>query len=53
MIDPETEGHRVAVRFRADHGLGDQPLGDLITIIEQTTVWMSRCSTCTPPSTGW
>lgn len=37
MIDPETDGRRVAERFRADHGLGDQPLGDIITIIEQTT----------------
>jgi len=36
-IDPETDGRQAAEEFRAQHGLGDQPLGDLITIIEQTT----------------
>jgi len=36
-IDPETEGRQPAEEFQAEHGLGNQPLGDLITIIEQTT----------------
>ena len=35
-IDPEANGRHAAEEFRAEHRLGDQPLGDLITIIEQT-----------------
>ena len=35
--DAEGEGRRAAGRFRKDHHLEDQPLGDLVTIIEQTT----------------
>lgn len=33
----EEEAEAAAARFRAEHRLGSQPLGDLITIIEQTT----------------
>jgi Zn-dependent peptidase ImmA (M78 family) len=33
----ETEGCELASRFRADHHLGVQPLGDLLEIIEQAT----------------
>lgn len=33
----EGEGRAAAVRFRQEHHLGLQPLGDLVTIIEQTT----------------
>jgi Zn-dependent peptidase ImmA (M78 family)/transcriptional regulator with XRE-family HTH domain len=33
----ETEGRAAAERFRAEHRLGVQPLGDLVAIIEQTT----------------
>lgn len=32
----ESEGRDAADRFRRDHGLGVQPLGDLVTVIEQT-----------------
>jgi Zn-dependent peptidase ImmA (M78 family) len=33
----EAEGRAAAKRFRRDHHLGVQPLGDLVAIIEQTT----------------
>ncbi|WP_137723893.1 ImmA/IrrE family metallo-endopeptidase [Prescottella subtropica] len=36
-MSAETEGAVAARQFRRDHHLGTQPLGDLITIIEQTT----------------
>lgn len=34
-MNPETEGRAAAERFREDHRLGTQPLGDLVAIIEQ------------------
>lgn len=36
-MSAETEGCAAAIRFRQEHRLGVQPLGDLIAIIEQTT----------------
>jgi Zn-dependent peptidase ImmA (M78 family) len=36
-VDTETEGRAAAQRFRREHRLGVQPLGDLVTVIEQTT----------------
>lgn len=36
-MNAETEGRTVAARFRREHDLGVQPLGDLVTIIEQAT----------------
>lgn len=36
-MNAEAEGCRAAVRFRQEHRLGVQPLGDLVAIIEQTT----------------
>ena len=33
----ETEGSEAAARFRKDHHLGAQPLGDLLEIIEEAT----------------
>lgn len=36
-MDVEAVGRAAAERFRRDHNLGAQPLGDLVTIIEQTT----------------
>lgn len=33
----ETEGSAFAAQFRQDHHLGVQPLGDLVTVIEQAT----------------
>jgi Zn-dependent peptidase ImmA (M78 family) len=36
-LNPESEGRTAAARFRRDHHLGVQPLGDLVAIIEQTT----------------
>ncbi|MGH3282222.1 MAG: ImmA/IrrE family metallo-endopeptidase, partial [Trebonia sp.] len=33
----EAEGSEFAKRFRQDHGLGVQPLGDLVAVIEQAT----------------
>ena len=33
----ETEGSALAERFRGDHHLGVQPLGDLVAVIEQAT----------------
>jgi len=34
-LNAETEGISAATRFRRDHHLGTQPLGDLVAIIEQ------------------
>lgn len=36
-MDAEAEGRAAAQRFRREHHLGQQPLGDLVTVIEQTT----------------
>lgn len=36
-MNAEAEGLAAAVRFRADHHLGVQPLGDLVAVIEQVT----------------
>ncbi|MER5671978.1 ImmA/IrrE family metallo-endopeptidase [Pseudonocardia alni] len=36
-MNPEREGKKQAERFRADHRLGVQPLGDLIEIVEHST----------------
>jgi Zn-dependent peptidase ImmA (M78 family) len=36
-LNAETEGSASAARFRQDHHLGVQPLGDLLEIIEQAT----------------
>ncbi|WP_045878174.1 ImmA/IrrE family metallo-endopeptidase [Pseudofrankia sp. DC12] len=36
-MTPEAEGGDAAARFRHDHRLGAQPLGDLVAIVEQTT----------------
>lgn len=36
-MNAEAEGRAAAVRFRQDHHLGVQPLGDLVALIEQTT----------------
>jgi Zn-dependent peptidase ImmA (M78 family) len=36
-MSAEVEGRRAAERFRNEHQLGVQPLGDLVAIIEQTT----------------
>lgn len=37
MFDAEADGRTAAARFRAEHHLGVQPLGDLIAIIEHAT----------------
>ncbi len=36
-MNAEAEGRQAAEQFRAEHHLGVQPLGDLVSIIEQTT----------------
>jgi Zn-dependent peptidase ImmA (M78 family) len=36
-VNPEDEGRTAAGRFRREHQLGFQPLGDLVAIIEQVT----------------
>jgi Zn-dependent peptidase ImmA (M78 family) len=36
-VTAEAEGKAAAARFRRHHGLGGQPLGDLVAVIEQTT----------------
>ena len=36
-MNPEVDGSAAAARFRQEHRLGLQPLGDLVTLIEQTT----------------
>lgn len=37
MMNTENEGRAAAERFRREHHLGVQPLGDLVAIIEQVT----------------
>ncbi len=37
ILSAETEGRTAAARFRQEHHLGSQPLGDLVAVIEQTT----------------
>lgn len=37
MVSTEVEGREAAERFRHEHHLGVQPLGDLVAIIEQAT----------------
>lgn len=36
-MNAETEGRTAAARFRGEHHLGVQPLGDLVAVIEQAT----------------
>ncbi|AII11483.1 ImmA/IrrE family metallo-endopeptidase [Rhodococcus opacus] len=36
-MSAESEGREAAAAFRREHGLGTQPLGDLVALIEQTT----------------
>ncbi|MFF5085299.1 ImmA/IrrE family metallo-endopeptidase [Actinoplanes sp. NPDC000266] len=36
IVDPEAEGRTAAARFRQEHFLGQQPLGDLVALIEQS-----------------
>ena len=36
-MNAEFEGGDAAARFRQEHGLGVQPMGDLVAIVEQTT----------------
>lgn len=36
-MNTEADGRAMAVRFRRDHHLGVQPLGDLVAVIEQAT----------------
>jgi Zn-dependent peptidase ImmA (M78 family) len=36
-VNAEAEGRTAAARFRRDHRLGVQPLGDLVAVIEQAT----------------
>jgi Zn-dependent peptidase ImmA (M78 family) len=36
-LTAETEGRVSAAQFRRDHHLGEQPLGDLVAVIEQAT----------------
>lgn len=36
-MNAEVDGRAMASRFRRDHRLGIQPLGDLVAVIEQTT----------------
>lgn len=36
-MTPENEGRNAAEAFRNEHGLGSQPLGDLVSLIEKTT----------------
>ncbi|MFI6070808.1 ImmA/IrrE family metallo-endopeptidase [Actinoplanes sp. NPDC051343] len=35
-VNPEAEGRAAAERFRREHDLGHQPLGDIVALIEQT-----------------
>jgi len=35
-VNAETEGRAAAERFRQEHRLGPQPLGDLVALIEQS-----------------
>jgi Zn-dependent peptidase ImmA (M78 family) len=36
-VSAEAEGSELAARFRREHNLGEQPLGDLVSVIEQAT----------------
>jgi Zn-dependent peptidase ImmA (M78 family) len=36
-VSAEAEGSELAARFRREHHLGEQPLGDLVAVIEQAT----------------
>jgi Zn-dependent peptidase ImmA (M78 family) len=36
IVNPEAEGQAAAERFRHEHHLGLQPLGDLVALVEQT-----------------
>jgi hypothetical protein len=36
-VNAQAEGRDAAARFRKDHRLGVQPLGDLVAVIEQAT----------------
>lgn len=36
-MSAEAEGSKLAARFRREHRLGEQPLGDLVAVIEQAT----------------
>jgi Zn-dependent peptidase ImmA (M78 family) len=36
-LNAEAEGNAAAAQFRLDHHLGAQPLGDLVTVIDQAT----------------
>ncbi len=36
-MNAEAEGRTAALRFREEHGLGMQPMGDLVAVIEQVT----------------
>lgn len=36
-LNAEADGRAMAARFRQDHHLGAQPLGDLVALIDQTT----------------
>jgi Zn-dependent peptidase ImmA (M78 family) len=36
-VSAEADGSELAARFRREHHLGEQPLGDLVAIIEQAT----------------
>jgi Zn-dependent peptidase ImmA (M78 family) len=36
-VTAESDGKRAAENFRSEYHLGDQPLGDLVALIEQTT----------------
>ncbi|MDA3629834.1 ImmA/IrrE family metallo-endopeptidase [Saccharopolyspora oryzae] len=36
-MTPEQQGREAAAAFRREHHLGDQPLGDLVALIERTT----------------
>jgi Zn-dependent peptidase ImmA (M78 family) len=37
MVNAEADGREAAEKFREKHHLGQQPLGDLVVLIEQTT----------------
>jgi Zn-dependent peptidase ImmA (M78 family) len=37
IVNAEADGRAAAARFRQEHRLGVQPLGDLVAVIEQTT----------------
>ncbi len=47
-MEPESEGRSRAAEFRSTYHLGDQPLGDLITLVEQTV----KCDVAVLNTTG-